>query len=135
MTASGPTASARTQFITIGQDNVGWDVQYAATSSPDPLAPGSNGGVGATDGAVTSTPTAPLQWQSPNPGPTVPFSRRFPTALRPSSATNYWGFSPQWATSSTPPNDTIVKASLPRGPKHANRHPSHRAKAPRVKIA
>lgn len=132
VTASGPTASTRTQFITIGQDNVGWDVQYAATRSPDPLAPVNYGG-GKPDGTVTSTATAPVPWQSPNPGSAVPFASKYPTALRPSNATNYWGFSPQWATSPTLPNDSIVKLSLPRGPRHANRHPAHRPKAPRAR--
>ena len=137
VTASGSTAPARSQFITIGQDNVGWDVPYAATSSAAPLAPGGVGGVGTTPVTVTYAPNAPLQWTSPAPVPTVQFSqgssRRAQTALRPSNSTNSWDFSPVWATTSTVQNDFTVNTSLPRGPKHASHHPSHRVKTPRAR--
>jgi hypothetical protein len=52
VTASGPSASVRTQVLSIGQDNVGWDVQYAATTSADQPVPGNYDGTGRTVPAV-----------------------------------------------------------------------------------
>ncbi len=136
VTATGPTAPTRTQLITIGQDNVGWDVQHAAAGSAAPPAPGRTTGV-VTTGAVDPAPTAPVPRQSPAPAAAVRHGRANTrkaqtAALRPSKTTSYWDASPVWATPPTGQNRVTVKSSPPRKPKQARQQLSHRATSPRA---
>jgi hypothetical protein len=69
VTASGPFAPQRSTLVTIGQDNVGWDVQYTTPSVSDQPVPGDYDGDGKTDIAVYRPDTATWYINDSTAGP------------------------------------------------------------------
>ncbi len=74
VTASGPNLPARSSVVTIGQDNVEWDIQAEPTvSKADQPVPGNYDGLGHAEIAVYRSSTAQWFISGPNGGRSVTF--------------------------------------------------------------
>jgi hypothetical protein len=87
VTASGASDAVRTQLVTIGEDNVGWDLMYSAETPADLPVPADYDGDGQVDVAVYRASTGQWFIQASSLGTTPPpsASRTWTCRCRPTT--------------------------------------------------